>query len=126
MATLPQGGTVLVVDDEEVVRHVAGLLLESAGYRVLTAGNADEARVLAASADELDAVLLDVMLPGEGSGAVAADLRRIRPGVPIVVSSGYDEVTVSERVGELADVQFLRKPYAADDLMAALAAAIAA
>jgi CheY-like chemotaxis protein len=71
-------------------------------------------------------VLLDVMLPGEGSGTVAADLRRIRPGVPIVVSSGYDEATVSEQMGQLADVQFLRKPYAADDLMAALAAATAA
>ena len=129
VATQPEaadGHTVLVVDDEETVRRVAALLLEAAGYTVLEAGSAGEALGVAASGSAIDAVLLDVMLPDRSGAAVAADLRRLRPDVPIVVSSGYDDRTVAERVGPVERLSFLRKPYAADDLTAALAAAIAA
>jgi two-component system, cell cycle sensor histidine kinase and response regulator CckA len=120
------GHTVLVVDDEEAVRRVAALLLEAAGYTVLTAATADEAIVLAESPSGIDAVLLDLMLPDRSGASVAADLRRLRPEVPIVVSSGYDDRTVAERVEGIAGVRFLRKPYAANDLMAALVAALPA
>jgi CheY-like chemotaxis protein len=120
------GHTVLVVDDEEAVRRVAALLLEAAGYTVLTAATADEAIGLASSQSGIDAVLLDLMLPDRSGASVAADLRRLRPGVPIVVSSGYDDRTVAERVEGIAGVRFLRKPYAADDLMAALVDALPA
>jgi two-component system cell cycle sensor histidine kinase/response regulator CckA len=120
------GRTVLVVDDEETVRRVAALLLEAAGYTVLQAGSAVEALDLVASRSTIDAVLLDVVLPDRSGASVAADLRRLRPDMPIVVSSGYDDRTVAERVGPVERTTFLRKPYAADDLTAALAAAIAA
>jgi CheY-like chemotaxis protein len=117
---------VLVVDDEEAVRRVAALLLEAAGYTVLTAATADEALGLVREQPGIDAVLLDLMLPDRSGASVAADLRRLRPAVPIVVSSGYDDRTVAERVEGIAGVRFLRKPYAADDLMAALVDALPA
>ncbi|HVV57122.1 MAG TPA: response regulator [Gaiellaceae bacterium] len=120
------GYTVLVVDDEEAVRRVAALLLEAAGYTVLTAATADEALGLVREQPGIDAVLLDLMLPDRSGASVAADLRRLRPAVPIVVSSGYDDRTVAERVEGIAGVRFLRKPYAADDLMAALVDALPA
>lgn len=116
---------VLVVDDEAVVRRVASLLLETAGFQVVTAADGGEAMGAAADHD-VDAVLLDVMLPGRGGGEVAADLRRVRPDLPIVVSSGHDDETMAAEVGPLANVRFVRKPYAADDLVDALTAAIAA
>jgi CheY-like chemotaxis protein len=116
---------VLVVDDEEVVRRVASLLLECAGYRVVTAADADEALAVAAL-EAPDVVLLDVMLGGRTCAEVAVGLRELSPELPIVVSSGYDESTVIERVGEIRGSLFIRKPYAANDLVAMVAAALAA
>lgn len=110
---------VLVVDDEDVVRTVAVLLLQHAGFRVVTAATAGEALAVAA-AEEPDAVLLDVMLPDRGGGTVATDLRQLQPDLPIIVSSGYDEQTVTQRIGQIPDAHFLRKPYAANDLVAVL------
>jgi DNA-binding response OmpR family regulator len=71
-----------------------------------------------------DVVLLDVMLGGRNCADVAAGLRERSPGLPIVVSSGYDEETVIQRVGEISGSLFIRKPYRANDLVATIVAAL--
>jgi two-component system cell cycle sensor histidine kinase/response regulator CckA len=117
---------VLVIDDEDVVREVASLLLESAGFRVVAAASGDEAvAAVAAEGEALDVVLLDVMLPDRDGPSIAAALRELRPGLPIVVSSGYDEQTVADRIGTIEDAGFIRKPYGASELVDAVSHAIA-
>jgi two-component system, cell cycle sensor histidine kinase and response regulator CckA len=115
---------VLVVDDEAVVRDVTALLLENAGFRVVAAASGEEALALLERDGDVEVALLDAMLPDHDGGEIAAALRRRRPGLPIVVASGYDEETVTRQVGQIPGARFLRKPYASSELVATLAAAI--
>jgi two-component system cell cycle sensor histidine kinase/response regulator CckA len=126
MTPVDSAPLVLVVDDEEVVRRVACLLLENAGFRVVTARSGAEAVAVVRAEASVDVVLLDVMLPDRGGGEIARDLRGLRPELPIVVSSGYDEGTVADRVGEIPGARFIRKPYAAAQLVETLSDAIGA
>ena len=83
-----QAKTVLCVDDEKIGLRVRKIMLESRGYRVLTASNGAEGlRVF----DEnlVDIVVLDYFMPELNGGEVAAEMRRRRPGVPIVFLSAY-------------------------------------
>jgi CheY-like chemotaxis protein len=115
---------VLVVDDEQVVRDVTSLLLEDAGFGVVTAETGAAAVAAAESDPAVDVALIDVMLPDRSGGDVARELRALRPGLPIVMASGYDETTAADRVGDLPGALYLRKPYPAAELVETLAAAI--
>jgi CheY-like chemotaxis protein len=80
--------TVLCVDDEKIGLRVRKIMLESRGYRVLTASNGAEGlRVFDENA--VDLVVLDYFMPELNGGEVAAEMRRRRPGVPIVFLSAY-------------------------------------
>jgi CheY-like chemotaxis protein len=122
----PPCPVVLVVDDEQVVRDVTSLLLEDAGFRVVTAETGAAALVAAEGEPTLDVALIDVMLPDQSGGDVGRELRARRPDLPIVMASGYDELTAADRVGDLPGARYLRKPYAAAELADMLVAAIAA
>jgi CheY-like chemotaxis protein len=126
MSRVEGSPVVLVVDDEEVVRDVTCLLLEDAGFEVLTAETAAAAVAAGAAAERVDVVLVDVMLPDASGGDVARELRRQRPDLPVVLASGFDETTAAERVGDVPGARFLRKPYGSAELADELRAAIAA
>ena len=87
MESLPSK-TVLCVDDEKIGLRVRKIMLESRGYRVLTASGGAEGLKLF---DEnlVDVVVLDYFMPELNGGEVAAEMRRRRPGVPIVLLSAY-------------------------------------
>ncbi len=106
------GGTVLVVDDEAAIRQVARLTLEHIGYTVLEAAGVQEAiSVFKAHMDEIDIVLLDVTMP-DGSGVTACEkIRELRPDVPVVLSSGFDEREAAGRFSGDPRTAFLPKPY---------------
>jgi len=105
-------GTVLVVDDEEVVRQVARKTLENAGLFVLIANDGLEAvERFEAHADRIDAVLLDMTMPRMDGKETFHELRRIRPDVPVILSSGYTEQYAAERVADEPRVSFIQKPY---------------
>jgi len=79
---------ILCVDDEELGLRVRKMVLESAGYRVLT--GIDGAAGLSIFANEpVSAVVLDYYMPGMNGGEVAAEMRRLRPDVPIILLSAY-------------------------------------
>ncbi len=110
--------TVLVVDDDPEVLRVLAELLADEGYRVRTA--ADGAAALRELDEaEPDLAVLDAQLPELHGVTLAAGLRAARPGLPLILVSG-----VSEDPG-LSGVPFLRKPFDADELLAAVAAALA-
>ena len=120
----PSGGsslsrTVLVVDDEAMVRDAVVAILTSEGIPVRSARNADEAaQILRNASLEIGLVILDFSMPGM-SGAQAYPLfRAIAPGLPVVLSSGFTEEEALHRFSALDLAGFLQKPYRPADLMA--------
>ena len=114
-------GTVLVIDDEEGVRMVAARMLESRGFQVLTAGDGVEAlEVFEKNRDRIQAVLLDLSMPQMGGEEVFTELRRLRPGIPVIMSSGYNEKDVTRRFVGKNLTGFVQKPYREADLMTIL------
>jgi len=92
--------TVLCVDDERIGLRVRKIMLESRGYTVLTANSGDEGlRVF--DENHVDVVVLDYYMPGLNGGEVASEMRRRRPGVPIVFLSAY--FSLPPEALELAD-----------------------
>jgi CheY-like chemotaxis protein len=110
------GGTILVVDDERVVRRVVARMLERSGYTVLTAGDGPEALEISDTHDgRIDLLLTDMVLPGMPGPEVAELLTSRRPETRVLFSSGYpgDEIT---RRGLNADSPYLEKPFSHETL----------
>jgi CheY-like chemotaxis protein len=85
-----RGECVLYVDDDEVVRLVVERLLQRAGLRVICVATAREAlAALAAAPHAVDLVVTDFNMPGASGLDLAADVARLRPGLPVVIASGY-------------------------------------
>jgi two-component system, cell cycle sensor histidine kinase and response regulator CckA len=105
-------GTVLVVDDERVVREVARRLIEIAGFTVLTAASGPEAiELYKFKGSEIDAVLLDMTMPLMSGREVFKELRAIDSAARIILSSGYNEHEVLPRFLDEDFVDFVEKPY---------------
>lgn len=124
-ATAPGGGaTVLIVDDEEIVRSSIKRALTRFGYRVLEA--ADGPTALAAvqsAAPPVELVVLDLVLPGGGAGIFEV-LKAVRPDLKVIISSGYTPDSEAAR-GLASRVDgFLQKPFELPELRAAVAKAL--
>jgi CheY-like chemotaxis protein len=119
-----RGATVLVVEDDEAVSEPLRRILEREGYRVLTAARAEEAlRLRSETASPLALALVDVSLPDLGGVALAERLLSERPGLPVVLMSGWGE-EVSPLSIEGRSVPVLAKPFGAERLLATLEAAM--
>jgi signal transduction histidine kinase/CheY-like chemotaxis protein len=107
-----QGEVVLLVEDEPVVLGLAARLLTQLGYSVLEAKDGQAALALVKPDTRLDLLLTDVVLPGELSGPrIAEELRRMRPGLPVLFASGYSQEIIALGAQGGEDVRFLAKPY---------------
>ena len=105
-------GTLLLVDDEETIRALGSEMLEMLGFSVLTADNGREALdVYRAHAGEIAAVILDLTMPRMDGEEAFRELRRIRPDVRVIMSSGYNEQEVSQRFIGKGLAGFVQKPY---------------
>jgi CheY-like chemotaxis protein len=120
------GGTVLLVDDEEDVRRTAGAMLESLGFEVLEAEDGvDALQAFRRHVDRIDLVLLDLTMPRLDGARTLRRLRAMKPGVRVVVSSGYAADEVRERFARgLPPAGYLHKPYGIDELRTALKSAL--
>jgi PAS domain S-box-containing protein len=111
------GGTVLVVDDDEILRMLARTILEHSGYNVLIATNGrDAVDVFRQHANTITAVLLDMNMPVMNGDKAFSLIREIRANVPIVVSTGYAESMTRALFNSDAVVEFIQKPYTAAHL----------
>lgn len=112
------GSTVLVVDDESVVREVAATMLREHGYHVLTADDgAAGVELYRERARDVDAVLLDLCMPRmDGESALEA-MREVQPEVRVLLSSGYSEQEAMHRIAERQGVAFIQKPYRLEQLV---------
>jgi len=114
-------GAVLVVDDEEPIRDLAKTILESAGLKVLTAANGNQALdVFRENSAAIHAVLLDVVMPGLPAADVLGRIHEARPETRVIVCSGYNDHEAAGRLGGRAPAGFLRKPYDPAGLLARL------
>jgi len=118
-------GSVLVVDDEENVRAVAAAMLETLGYTVRAcesgAGAIEEYQ---RRVGQIDLVLLDMIMPQMGGREAFAALKRIHPGVRVILSSGYTLEGEAQALMKDGILDFIQKPYRMSELSQKIASCL--
>ncbi|HWO10086.1 MAG TPA: PAS domain-containing protein, partial [Polyangiaceae bacterium] len=118
---VPVGGeTILLVEDDANVRNVAMLFLKRLGYQVLVAPNGQAALALVSERGVADLVvdllLTDVVMPGMNGRELAERLRRLRPAMHVLYSSGYTDDVIVHHGNVQEQLNFIAKPYSIADL----------
>jgi two-component system cell cycle sensor histidine kinase/response regulator CckA len=115
-----RGKVILLVEDEEPIRAFAARALRIHGYRVIEAASAEEAlEAIDLATTVIDLVVTDLMLPATDGRTFARQLRRQRPGLPVVLVSGYEDRLDAPTVGE-PEFAVLAKPYSLKELVDAV------
>jgi len=110
-------GTVLLVDDEDMVLEIGRALLETMGYQVLTARDGEEAiRLYESRGSAIDLVLLDVVMPGLGGGEVFDRLKSMNPDMKCLLLSGYSIDGEATEIIQRGCDGFIQKPFKLRDL----------
>lgn len=117
-APLPKGTeTILVVEDKGDMRQLVVSLLQSLGYRVIDAADAATAVELLGRGEPIDLLFTDVVMPGPLSGAdLAREARRVRPDLPIVLTTGFSDPKTVRAIVEAVGATTVTKPYRKADL----------
>jgi signal transduction histidine kinase/DNA-binding response OmpR family regulator len=114
-------GQILIVDDEEAIRDFTRKLVEEMGFSVRTARDGEEAiQIYREELDRIDCVLLDLTMPKMNGEETFRELRRIKPDVSVILSSGYSEEGAIAKFSGLGLAGFIQKPYGFDTLAAIL------
>jgi PAS domain S-box-containing protein len=117
----PGKGTILVVEDEEVLRLAVSKALRKRGFSVLEASDGSVAmNLLRAQKDEIDVILLDVTLPGTSSREILDGVQRTAANVKVVLTSAYSKQHVDAALAGLRITNFIRKPFQLDELAGVL------
>lgn len=119
------GRTVLLVEDDDTVRPLLQSALEDFGYRVHLAADSQSALEAAAQLDSLDLLLTDVGLPGLNGRQLAEMLQQRRPGLPVVLITGYAEQAATRLDCLAPGMQLMTKPFSLELLAETVARAIA-
>ena len=116
---MASGKTILLAEDESLLRELGETILRQAGYKVVTAPGAEELRALVSEySDRVDLLLTDVIMPGLGGQELVALVKRRWPDIRILYMSGYS----SEEIDDLdRDAGFLQKPFTPGELMKKIA-----
>ncbi|MEW5744861.1 MAG: response regulator [Nitrospirota bacterium] len=108
----PGKGTVLIVDDEDIVRDFGVAALSECGYTVIEASDGQEAvELYRQRKDEIDVVILDLIMPKMGGKETFERLKEINPGVRVLISSGYSVSDAAREVLEGGAAGFIQKPF---------------
>jgi PAS domain S-box-containing protein len=111
--------TILLVEDEEMVREPARRILSRQGYAVLVASNAEHAaRLISEHQGEVHLLLTDVVMPGRTGKELAADMTARLPGIKVLFMSGYTQDVIVHQGALEEGVNLVEKPFAADMLLA--------
>ena len=117
--------TILVVEDDELVRATVERMLKELNYKILIAQTAEAALPILESNAPIDLLFTDVVLPGKmGGKALAERAQALRPGLPVLYSSGYTQNSIIHQGRLDADVELLSKPYKKADLARRLRAVL--
>ncbi len=124
MDTWKPEGTILIVDDDEVVRKVTKQILQKFGFSVISAIDCESGSKELRDKAGLKAVLLDVTLTSKEAGGALAEMRKVDKAVPILLMSGYNEHRFTSGLDGNEYSGFIQKPFNADSLMSKLREAI--
>lgn len=114
-----QGKTILLAEDESLLRELGETILRQAGYKVVSAPGAEELRSLVSEySDRVDLLLTDVIMPGLGGQELVGLVKRRWPDIRVLYMSGYS----SEEIDDLDHAAgFLQKPFTPGELMQKIA-----
>ena len=116
--------TILLIEDEGLIRMATAAMLEDAGYMVLEAANADDALITLGNNKRIDVVITDVQMPGKIDGlTLVGIITRDYPLIRSLVTSGRASLREARDCGAK---KFLTKPYTADAIQSAVEAVLAA
>jgi two-component system cell cycle sensor histidine kinase/response regulator CckA len=114
----PASGTVLLVDDDEAVRELGAEFLARSGFEVKATGGGREAvAILRAHPGEIDAVVLDLMMPDCDGEETLKRIREVRSDIPVILATGFFDEAAFARFAQRGVAGFLRKPYEAEELV---------
>jgi two-component system cell cycle sensor histidine kinase/response regulator CckA len=108
-------GTVLLVEDEPMVRSVAERALTRHGYTVITADNGEDALEIVNRGEPIDLLISDVVMPGMDGPTMVREARKSRPDLKILFMSGYAEEQLRKSI-DIENVNFLPKPFSVTEL----------
>ncbi len=117
-AVLSSGSeTVLVVDDEEIMRNIGSSMLQECGYKVILASSGIEAlEIYRERFKEIDIVLLDMAMPKMSGKETYKEMKKINPDIKVLLASGFRQDQRVEETIELGANEFIQKPYVISDL----------
>jgi PAS domain S-box-containing protein len=112
-ADVPGGAeTILLVEDEDVLRELVGTLLREKGYSILQAADGEEGvRAYTQHADRIDLVVTDLGLPKLSGWQAFRRMRQLKPEVKVIVATGYLEPMLKSEIAESGVSEFIQKPY---------------
>jgi two-component system cell cycle sensor histidine kinase/response regulator CckA len=119
-AAPPRPLSVLVVDDEDLVRKFVERVLRDAGYQTATASDGPEALEVAAKLEHFDILVTDVMMPQMTGDELARRIRVTTPGIKVLYLTGFSDRLFKEKVTLWADEAFLDKPCSLKGLLQAV------
>lgn len=110
-------GTILFVDDEEMIIAVAEEMIEILGYSVITASDGHQAvEIYREKKDRIDMIILDLVMPGMGGGEIFDQLKAINPEVKVLLSSGYSINGQASTIMKRGCRGFIQKPFTIQEL----------
>jgi len=116
--SLPRGDeTVLLAEDDPIVRRVGEKMLRVLGYRVLSASSGEEAiKLVEGSSEEIHLLFSDMIMPGMDGKTLAGRLRQLRPGVKLLFASGYPQAHLAQQSLLIEGAIVLQKPFVMSDV----------
>jgi len=113
-----EGETILIVEDEDLVRSLAATLLKQHGYNILLAGNGQQAlRIISEPGQKVDLVLTDIVMPEMDGIELANRLQSLAPATRILFMSGYLDETLDTHAFDQETMSLLKKPFGAEELV---------
>ena len=119
----PRNASILVIDDEEIMREILDTLLTREGYRVHLAASGEEGIDLAKSTP-VDAAIIDVMMPGMGGIGTLEELKKIDDDLPVLMVTAFASVETAIAAMKLGAFDYINKPFKNDEVLAVVRNAV--
>jgi DNA-binding NtrC family response regulator len=111
-------GKILLADDEETIRNLGRRMLQRAGFEVILAADGREAiDKFVSDKDSISLVILDLTMPHADGETCYREMRQLKPGVRVILSSGYNEQDIVNRFAGKGLAGFIQKPYTTEELL---------